>query len=487
MASDTDTLTFSITVETDTAPAFAAGASVSAQNYLVGTMITPLTLPAATGGNGDITYALSPPGGLIFDPATRILTGAPTTAAAATMFSYTASDSDANKASSDRALLTFDITVETDTAPAFAAGASVPVQNYLVDTMITPLTLPAATGGNGAITYALTPAIPGGLTFDPATRVLTGAPTTAAPAAAIFEYTARDSDANTGAGDRALLPIGFTVRTPATGFDLMVMNQASGSVLSTVTEGVTQGVKVSARPTPDGSAFAADQQITFTVTPPLSSRPASAADPYVGYTAVAPGTMPLAVGAAAAEYVFSMATTEDAFDHADFPVTITVTASPSGATGTATVTLLDNDISITTTAASATVAAAATATYDVQLSEAPPTATTVTVASQGTATATVSPATLTFTTTNWNTALPVTVTGVAVGSTTIRHTAPTVGGVTFVTNNVAVTVTAPVVVAPVFTNAAAFAAGFDVEENQSAVRRSPITSAPPTPPPAIWC
>ena len=314
--------------------------------------------------------------------------------------------------------------------------------------------------------YALSP--PDGLTFDPTTRVLSGAPTTAAPAVD-FTYTARDSDDNTMTDDTAMLTISITVRTQATGFTLSVLGTPGNAPVSTVLEGATQTLDVTATPTPAGSAFAADQQITFTVTPPLAAAPDSAADPYVAYTAIAPGTIPLAVGAANAPFTFTIATTDDALDHADYPVTITATAS-SGSTGTATVTLLDNDIRITTTTASATVVAGATATYEVTLSEAPPAAITVMVASQDAATATVSPATLPFTTTNWNTAQTVTVTGVAVGSTSIRHTAPDNSGFTFIPNNVAVTVTAPAVTAPVFTNSAAFATPIDVEENQNAVR-----------------
>ena len=57
------------------------------------------------------------------------------------------------------------------------------------------LTLPAATGGEGAITYTLTPAIPG-LTLDATTGALTGMPTTAA-AAADHTYTAGDTTRTT--------------------------------------------------------------------------------------------------------------------------------------------------------------------------------------------------------------------------------------------------------------------------------------------------
>ena len=364
--------------------------------------------------------------------------------------------------------------VELDTAPTFGT-MTVADQTFTVGTAV-DLTLPLATGGNGAITYTL-PGLPDGLTFDAATRILTGTPTTVA-VATMHTYTAADGDMNTAAGDEASLMFSITVEEaaiPATGLSLEVFDVLDDSAIPRLLEGASQTYRVVATPTPAGSAFAAAQQITFAVEPAPLTPPASASEPYVAYTAVAPGTIPLAVGAASASFTFTVVATDDAFDHADFPVTVTASASPATATGTITgtnrgLTLLDNDIRITTTLASASVVAGATATYNVQLSEAPPADTTVTVASQGTATATVSPATLTFTTTNWNIAQPVTVTGVAMGTTTIRHTAPASGGFTFVTNDVAVTVTPPAVAAPVFTNAAAFASPIDVEENQSAVR-----------------
>ena len=316
---------------------------------------------------------------------------------------------------------------------------SIPAQNFVTGTAV-DLTLPQATGGNDAIVYTLTPAI-AGLTLDAATGVLSGMPTTAA-GATTYTYTAADSDANEMAGDTATLTVSITVRAPATGFTVSVLNDFNNLAVSTLTEGNSRPIRVIAVPTPAGSAFAVDQQVTFTATAPLASPPANAADPYVAYNAVAPGTLPLAATEARVVFSLNFFVTEDALDHADFPLTFTATASPSGATGTATITLLDNDISIITTAATASVAAAATTTYDVTLGEAPPADTTVTVASQGTGTATVSPATLSFTTTNWNTPRTVTVTGVAVGTTTIRHTAPAAGGFSYVTNDVDVTVTA---------------------------------------------
>ena len=85
--------------------------------------------------------------------------------------------------------------------------ASTPAQRYVVGAGIDPLTLPEATGGDGALSYALAPGPPAGLTFDPAARILSGVPQRAMDAAS-FTLTATDRD-----GDAARLV--FTVEVVA--------------------------------------------------------------------------------------------------------------------------------------------------------------------------------------------------------------------------------------------------------------------------------
>ena len=94
---------------TDTAPSFSK--TVADQAYLVEEIVS-LTLPHATGGDGPLTYSLAPEiPGLMFDAATRTLSGAPTAAGAYDM-TYQAADADDNTAASDAATLTFTITVQ---------------------------------------------------------------------------------------------------------------------------------------------------------------------------------------------------------------------------------------------------------------------------------------------------------------------------------------------------------------------------------------
>ena len=291
----------------DTAPGFGSE-TVAAQTWTVGTEITAFTLPAATGGNGAISYALTPalPAGVSLNTSTREVSGTPTAAAAEATYTWRASDGDSNTADSDTAALTFSVTVgaatptkvtnlqvtaldeslmvswtaasvapngysvrwrerapgkalspvndvagasftiddltngqeyvvrvETrnaaddgvqagtavtgtgtpavsDTAPKFADGATIADQSWTVGTEITAFTLPAATGGNGAISYALTPALPAGVSLNSSTREVSGTPTAAA-ATATYTWRASDSDSNTANSDTAALTFSVTV------------------------------------------------------------------------------------------------------------------------------------------------------------------------------------------------------------------------------------------------------------------------------------
>ena len=234
MNTDRATLTFSVTVEANAVPTFGSG-SVSAKTFVVGQAIDAFTVPAASGGNGAITYdASNLPDGLRFDATgsdspgcpgsqARRVCGTPTTAAAAATVTITAQDGDANMAAADRGLLTFSVTVETDAAPSFGMG-SVTDAVFAVNTAIAEFTVPAASGGNGAIVYTAS-GLPTGLVFDATgsdtpgctgteAREVCGTPT-AIGGPATVTITARDSDSNLGAGDRATLTFTITVSSDA--------------------------------------------------------------------------------------------------------------------------------------------------------------------------------------------------------------------------------------------------------------------------------
>ena len=161
------------------------------QTFTVGTPVS-LTLPSATGGTPPYTYTLSSiPAGLQFDTATQLLSGTPTTAAPATLTTYTATDATGQTAS-----LTFTITV-TD-APATGITFNPNVIDDLTLSVNTPmelLYLPLAEGGTPPYTYTLDP-IPAGLSFDAAIQLLSGTPTTLGTT--VITYTATDASGASG-------------------------------------------------------------------------------------------------------------------------------------------------------------------------------------------------------------------------------------------------------------------------------------------------
>ena len=79
-----------------------------------------------------------------------------------------------------------------DSEDTFAFASTVDDQAYTEGGEITPLVLPEATGGEGAITYRCFD-LPAGLVFDAATHTLSGTPTAATDGAVEVTYLAQDS------------------------------------------------------------------------------------------------------------------------------------------------------------------------------------------------------------------------------------------------------------------------------------------------------
>ena len=253
---DTDTLTFTITVSpagTDLMPTFGI-ATIPNQTYIEGTTITAVILPTATSGDAPLTYTLTPvlPNGLSFNTTTRMLSGTPTAMQAAVTYTYTVTDSDG-----DTDTLTFTITVSpagTDLMPTFGI-ATIPNQTYIEGTTITAVILPNATSGDAPLTYTLTPVLPNGLSFDTATRMLSGTPT-AMQAAVTYTYTVTDSDGDTDT-------LTFTITVSPAGTDLMPTFGIATILNQTYIEGTT--ITAVILPT----ATSGDAPLTYTLTPVL--------------------------------------------------------------------------------------------------------------------------------------------------------------------------------------------------------------------------
>ena len=173
------------------------GATVANQMYEAGVAIEALELPPASGGNGDLTYSLLPEvPGLTFDAATRTLSGTPSDVVAFPekvfyLMAYEVTDADGAAAT-----LPFNISVEEeDVAPSFD-GVTVADQMFSAGAAIEALGLPAASSGNGDLTYDLRP-VPPGLAFDAASRTLSGTPSEVAISLMTYEVTDADGDTAT--------------------------------------------------------------------------------------------------------------------------------------------------------------------------------------------------------------------------------------------------------------------------------------------------
>ena len=193
--------------QTDTAPSY-SGISVSAKTYAFGAAIQPFQIPPPTGGNGTYDYTVAGlPSGLVFDEdgtsdcmAARTVCGTPSVWGVATV-TVTVADADANIMNSDRASLTFTVTVE---APPLVVRVS-------------PNRLSLAEGGSGAYTVVLSHAPMGPVTVgvssdNPAVTVATSSLTFTT-----LNWNMARSVTVTGAGDADAVDEAATITNAASG------------------------------------------------------------------------------------------------------------------------------------------------------------------------------------------------------------------------------------------------------------------------------
>jgi hypothetical protein len=160
---------------------------------------TPVT---AGGGTMPVSFSVSPvlPAGLTLASATGTVAGTPTVASATT--SYTVTVTDLNGAT---ATAGFSLTVNQ----AVTATQAVAMTSLKVNQAATPLTPVTGSGGTGALSYAVAPALPTGLSLASATGEISGTPT--APQAAA-SYTVTVTDTN-GATATASFSLAITTTT----------------------------------------------------------------------------------------------------------------------------------------------------------------------------------------------------------------------------------------------------------------------------------
>ena len=253
---DSATLSFTITVAADLAPSFAAGVTIADLGFTQNHPSDALTLPEADGGDGDLTYTLSPalPAGLSFDAVNRTLSGTPSEAAESATYTYTVTDSD--EFGPDSASLTFALSVAADLSPSFAAGVTIADLGFTQNSPADPVGLPEASGGDGALTYTLSPALPAGLSFDAVARTLGGTPAEAAESA-LYTYTVTDSDEF--GPDSASLTFSLSVAAD------LAPSFAAGAAIADLA--LQQTIPIDSRTLPE--ADGGDGDLTYTLSPAL--------------------------------------------------------------------------------------------------------------------------------------------------------------------------------------------------------------------------
>ena len=345
-----------VTQEADKRPAFASDAAIADQTYTQKMEITALTLPQAIGGDGALTYTLSPnlAMGLTFNAAQRTITGTPESSLPQTEFTYTVTDEDG-----DTDELTFMMTINETLMPAFANDAVIANQTYTQNVEIPALALPQATGGDGALTYTLSPNLAMGLTFNATQRTITGAPE-AVLTTTEYTYTATDAD-----GDAAALTFMLTVEAdvaPAFANDASVVPQiyTEGKAIADLTLPQAKGgnghltytlTKSDGTPLPDGLAFDETMRVLA-------------------------GTPQAGTAAAAANYTLTVGDTDSDTDDLIFSITIRAAdATPLALTPAGTLSVVGNSTTNNTLRLTSSVAWEAVEAEDWITAVTPPTGT----------------------------------------------------------------------------------------------------------------
>lgn len=170
---DDDEATFVFAIENDIVPSLPSVSTFSRQ----GTGRINETLPAATGGNGTLTYSAteSDADGYIvsFDRSSREIVVQISYVPATLTVTYEVRDADGDRASRSVYFKTKSATTVVDTDPVLPALSD---QSATEGTTISPITLPRATGGNGSLSYSAS-GLPPGLTFETSTRRIMGTST----------------------------------------------------------------------------------------------------------------------------------------------------------------------------------------------------------------------------------------------------------------------------------------------------------------------
>ncbi len=165
---DTTSSNFALNVYATPLTATVATSIIRIKPFVTTTAFTPVT---ASGGNGTKSYSIAPslPGTLTYNTSSGQVSAGTVNSVFTTTYTVTASDQ-VGQTSSTQFVLTSEVTplvatVQVSSTSSFALEA------------VTPFTPVTSTGGDGVVTYSISPALPAGLTFNTTTGQITGTPT----------------------------------------------------------------------------------------------------------------------------------------------------------------------------------------------------------------------------------------------------------------------------------------------------------------------
>jgi hypothetical protein len=375
--------TFSLAVSSAVTATQSVASKTLTQNAAA-TSFTPVT-----GANGipSLTYSVSPslPAGLNLNSGTGAITGTPTVSSGAT--TYTVTVTDANSATASN---TFSLTVNT----AVTATQSVTSATVTVNTAITSFTPVTGGGGTPSLSYAISPTLPTGLSFNTGNGQVSGTPTVSSSATT---YTVTVTDANSATASntfqltvngplsatQAIAAKALTQNVAATSFTPVTgsggtaprsysisptlptglsLNTSTGAVTGTPT--ATSGATTYTVTVTDANSATASNTFSLTVNSAVTATQAIAAKVLTANQAVTAFT-PVTGGGGSAPLNYSVSPT--------LPAGLTLSAANGSISGTPTTTIGATTFTVTVTdAASAT----ATNTFSLTINGAAITATT---------------------------------------------------------------------------------------------------------------
>ncbi|WP_244423296.1 putative Ig domain-containing protein [Bradyrhizobium sp. ORS 375] len=345
--------TFSLTVN----GAVTATQSIASKVVTANQAVTAFTPVTGGGGTTPYTYSVSPslPTGLTINAANGSISGTPTTASGAATYTVTVTD-----AANGTATNTFSLTV----SGAVAATTAVPSTTLPYNQPVTPFTPVTGSGGTGTLTYAVSPTLPTGLSFNTSSGQVTGTPT-APTAATTFTVTVTDTNSATASSTFSLTVNGPVVATTAVPSTALPINQAVTPFAPVTGSGGTGALTYAVAPAlPTGLSFnTSNGQIsgTPTATTAAATYTVTVTD---SVSATATATFSLSVGQLATTVTLTSSQNPSQFGQA---VTFTATVAPQGGGGTpaGTVTFNDNGSPIGTATLAGGVATLATSTLAV--------------------------------------------------------------------------------------------------------------------------